>query len=343
MLLVVRPATSSHLTRLLTLTGLAWTLLAFNAGAQTRGDLESFYMTFSNTVVVHVEKADPGVKVRVINIDAHEEACAWQRVVRARDVVMRDVEISSLAATPVCSLSQRRVERALEASRQDFISSRDGIPTGLDINTVVASCRGQEKRFVFDNHMKSGIDEPVLRRFDRQVHALWAMGDRILEKLPASAPDAASPETLGTAAAADLVAGKYDAAYRDQCWDDKGNRARCSPPFWTQLLGDYKGPPEPVRPLPIELVDQASWQFAHYEPPVFPPIALSARVFRDIRLRLDVERATGAVTQADIIDGTLLLNEAALKAARKWRFVPGTTPADPFEVTLRFELRCPVR
>jgi len=90
-------------------------------------------------------------------------------------------------------------------------------------------------------------------------------------------------------------------------------------------------------------VDQSSWQFAHEVPPTIPPIALAARVFRGIRLRLEADRATGAVTQATVIDGTPLLNDAALTAARQWRFVPGTHPVDPFEVTVGFRLRCPAR
>jgi hypothetical protein len=43
------------------------------------------------------------------------------------------------------------------------------------------------------------------------------------------------------------------------------------------------------------------------------------------------------------IEGHALLNAAALTAARHWRFVQGTNPADPFEVRLRFKLRCPAR
>jgi hypothetical protein len=46
------------------------------------------------------------------------------------------------------------------------------------------------------------------------------------------------------------------------------------------------------------------------------------------------------VTWAEAVDGPALLHEAALKAARQWEFVPGTTPVNPFEVTLAFQLRC---
>jgi TonB family protein len=93
----------------------------------------------------------------------------------------------------------------------------------------------------------------------------------------------------------------------------------------------------------VELVDEASWQFADYRPPIYPPIAFSARIHGDVRLRLEVDRVTGVVTQAAVIEGNTFLDAAALAAARLWRFVPGTTPANPFEVTVRFEVRCPPR
>lgn len=317
-----------------------WTLLVAPAGAQDRSGLESFYVTSSNSRIVHVEPADGGVKVRVIEVGFYEGTCGWSKVVRARDAVLPGLDVAALAGAPVCSMPQRRIDRALERSREEFIRATDGIPTGVNINTVVASCGGRERRIVFDNHMKRWIDEDALKRFDRQAYELWTLSDRILARVSGSGPNDEAQQALGTVAAADLIAGKYDGAYRDMCWDERGNRASCSPKFWTQTLGQYTGPEVERQLLPVELADQSSWQFAHYVPPVFPPIALSARLFRDVRLRLEVARESGAVTDATVVDGNFLLNEAALTAARQWRFVPGTYPIDPFEVTVAFALRC---
>jgi hypothetical protein len=66
-----------------------------------------------------------------------------------------------------------------------------------------------------------------------------------------------------------------------------------------------------------------------------PPIAVSARVFGDVRVKLEVDRATGAVPRAAIVQGLPLLNDATLAAVRQWRFKPWSTPPDPFDVTLR--------
>jgi TonB family protein len=338
----MRAYASSRTNRALLLAALAWTIPALDARAQARGALESFYATFSNYRIVHVEAVETGVKVRVVDIDYHDVIC-WQPVVRAHEVVVHGSTVAALAATPVCALSQGRVDRAVERSREHHIRAKFDIPVGADINTVVAACGGREQRLVFDSNQKPDINGAALKRLDPAVHALWMLGDRVAARVSGSAPGVTAQETLGTAAAADLVAGRYDGAFRDMCWDESGKRTGCSPGFWTQILGGYTGPPEHRGPLPGELVDEASWQFVHYVPPVFPPIALSARVFGDVRLRLQVDRATGSVTQAAVIAGNALLNDAALTAARQWQFVPGTNPADPFDVSLRFQLRCPAR
>jgi hypothetical protein len=211
---VARTCLSSRANRLFVLAALASTLQTLDARAHTRSRLDSFYVTFSNYRVVHVEPIDGGVKIRVIDIDFHDDIC-WQRVVRAHEVVLHDATVEALAATPVCALSERRVDRAVERSREHFIKTRYDIPTGVDINTVVAVCGGREQRFVFDSHEKTGINGARLKKVDAAVQALWALGDRVAARASASVPGVTAQETLGTAAAADLVAGKYDAAFRD--------------------------------------------------------------------------------------------------------------------------------
>jgi TonB family protein len=60
-----------------------------------------------------------------------------------------------------------------------------------------------------------------------------------------------------------------------------------------------------------------------------PQIAVSARVFGDVRVKLEVDRATGAVRRAVIVQGLPLLNDATLAAVRQWRFKPGRRPRIP--------------
>ena len=155
-------------------------------------------------------------------------------------------------------------------------------------------------------------------------------------------PDQESREMLGTALVPDLVSGKYEFAYRDACWDADRNRAvRCEPNYFAWQLEGYTGPPTQRGPLPLRLVGHEKWEFVHYVPPVFPPIALSARLFGDVHLRLEVDPPSGAVTRATVAKSIPLLDASALEAAGKWRFVPGSTPVDPFDVAIHFQVECP--
>lgn len=158
---------------------------------------------------------------------------------------------------------------------------------------------------------------------------------------PAERPDQEARETLGTALVPDLVSGKYEFAYRDACWNAERNRTvRCEPNYFAWRLEGYTGPPAQRGPLPLRVVDHEKWQFVHYVPPVFPPIALSARVFGDVHLRLEVDSVSGAVTRATVAKSIALLDAAALAAAGKWRFVPGSTPGGPFDVAIQFRVEC---
>ena len=74
--------------------------------------------------------------------------------------------------------------------------------------------------------------------------------------------------------------------------------------------------------------------------PKFPPIALSARVTGDVRLRLTVHAETGAVTQVDRLSDKPLLGDVAVQAVRTWKFDPARAPREPIDVTVRFQIRC---
>lgn len=313
-------------------------LLAVVSHAQDRPSLRSFYTTSSNSQIVHVTPESDGVRVRVIEFDYLDQQC-WPRVVRAHEVVLPKTSVQDLAATPLCRLDERRVGAAIERAREPFIRARYDIPAGTPYQTVVAMCDDTPRRFVIDYDRKPNIDAAALRRRDRDVYGLWTLGDRIASRVASSAPDETERERLGTLAAQDLVSGQYDLAFRDQCWNERGARVRCSPPFWAQLLKSYAGPERSRMPQP-ELVEAARWQFSQYVAPAYPPIAMSARIAGDVRIRLMVDATSGAVGDAAIEAGPPLLSQSAIAAVRQWRFAPGTVDGNPFTVTLRYALDC---
>jgi TonB family protein len=335
--------TGQRLASLLVLLAALWSVgPGLHAQVPTRG-LESFFVTFTDYRILHVRPVASGVSVRSIQMHYLEESC-WTRVMRAYEVTLPSTTVQQLAATPICALTQARIDAALEKSRENFIRARYGIPWGTYFDSVVGVCDGQERRLIFDydgkNAGKPGIDEKKLRRVDAAVHALWTMGNRIASRVSPLAPTEATQEEQGTAAAADLIAGRYDAAFADACWDQHRAGATCKPSFWSQVIGTYDGPPQQRGPLPVEMIDRESFKFTHYVSPEFPSIAMSARILRDVKVRLSVDGGSGAVSEASIVDGHPLLDDAALRAAKEWRFVAGTTPGTPFTITLRFDVKC---
>ena len=60
-----------------------------------------------------------------------------------------------------------------------------------------------------------------------------------------------------------------------------------------------------------------------------------------VRLSVSADSTTGVVTEVEALTKEPLLVPSAIAAVRAWRFEPGAAPASPFEITIRFRLRCP--
>jgi TonB family protein len=69
--------------------------------------------------------------------------------------------------------------------------------------------------------------------------------------------------------------------------------------------------------------------------PIYPPLALTAGVAGEVRVRVAIKK-DGTVDSADVIDGKEPLRPATLLAARKWKFVP---QQHPIEATLTFSFQ----
>lgn len=315
------------------------------AGAQPATALQSFYVHSQlegGEQIVEVSQQGRDVRVRTITMVQAHQQCPGV-VVRAYDLALTNTSVQAVAGTPLCSITEQRFSRAVGAARDTTTQTIDWFGWR---GSVVASCGGKERRFPFVQRPGDQLDGVALGRRDREVFKVWTLTTAATEgKLvegPAERPDQEARETLGTALVPDLVSGKYEFAYRDACWNAERNRTvRCEPNYFAWRLEGYTGPPAQRGPLPLRVVDHEKWQFVHYVPPVFPPIALSARVFGDVHLRLEVDSVSGAVTRATVAKSIALLDAAALAAAGKWRFVPGSTPGGPFDVAIQFRVECP--
>lgn len=317
------------------------------ATAQTATALQSFYVQSQlefGEQIVEVSQQGRDVRVRTITMEAASEQCPGV-VVRADDQTVTNTTVQAVARTPLCSIDERRFARSVGRSRDHVVRSIDWFGWR---GSVVASCNGQERRFPFVQRPGDQLDPATLVWRDPDVYRVWTLSlaatEGKLGRGPAEQPDQHTREAFGTTLVPDLVGGKYEAAYRDACWDEGQKKTvPCEPNYFAWRLEGYTGPPAQRGPLPLRLVDHDKWQFATYIPPAFPHIALSARISGDVHLRLEVDGASGAVTQASVAKGIPLLDDAAVAAARQWRFVPGSTPAGEFDVAVRFQVDCPRR
>jgi TonB family protein len=71
--------------------------------------------------------------------------------------------------------------------------------------------------------------------------------------------------------------------------------------------------------------------------PKYPPLAAMARVSGSVVVRVTID-AFGSVTKAEVLSGRVPLRQAALDAARKWRFETELSETRTTELKFRFSL-----
>ena len=80
----------------------------------------------------------------------------------------------------------------------------------------------------------------------------------------------------------------------------------------------------------------------HQVEPIYPEFARQARIQGPVILRLTVD-AQGQPTRVEVVEGHPAFHQAALQAARQWRFEPARVEGRPvpatFKLTLNFRLR----
>jgi protein TonB len=76
--------------------------------------------------------------------------------------------------------------------------------------------------------------------------------------------------------------------------------------------------------------------------PSYPTLARLSRIQGTVVLLMTVDEA-GLPTQVQVLEGHAALQDAAVRAARQWRFVPARLEGRPvvasFRLTLKFALR----
>jgi TonB family protein len=140
---------------------------------------------------------------------------------------------------------------------------------------------------------------------------------------------------LGTKLLPDLKSGKYQRAYEgSKC----GEGHRCDNYLAWRLQGYTEA--QPYDPATVTLLDATALHLIRYVPPVVPRLAMLARIYGDVRMRIQVEPETGLVRNVEALSGHPLLSEASIAAARSWQFAPESLTDPLVEATLHFQLQC---
>jgi TonB family protein len=150
--------------------------------------------------------------------------------------------------------------------------------------------------------------------------------------------DEAALQGAGEKLVPELISGLYDSGLRLAV---TGNVGTWNSPNFRSILATYRGPvnARDARPVP-ELLNERAYQFSRSEPPIYPPLALQARIQGRVELQLTVQPETGQVNGVTVVSGHPLLTPAAANAAKQWRFIPDSVPSEMVNVTLDFTIRC---
>jgi TonB family protein len=73
----------------------------------------------------------------------------------------------------------------------------------------------------------------------------------------------------------------------------------------------------------------------HVESPIYPPLAVAARIVGDVLLAARID-SDGGVTLSYVVSGHPLLVQAALDNLKKWKFQPGES--QEMEITYHFKV-----
>ncbi len=85
-----------------------------------------------------------------------------------------------------------------------------------------------------------------------------------------------------------------------------------------------------------QVPSKATVEVSYAVAPIYPPLALSASVIGEVRVRVAID-GNGTVAGAEAVDGKEPLKHASLEAARRWKFKPQRQPTEAM-LTFSFQI-----
>jgi TonB family protein len=246
------------------------------------------------------------------------------------------------AGFDICSVDLGELDRAIERR-----SHRVEI-WGTVRSSIVARCGDRD--VILHLPYKEGVDLAGETQLARWWELLPTVQERVTLTRPQvpehgfrGAPSAgfggllsdllARLERDGEAAARDVGAGLFDKGLNPEC----GLEAPC---VLHDDVKNYVGPLGSTVPAP-QLVEH--YRFRRYVAPEYPVAALKVGWGGIVRLSLTVDSRTGDVLEAKVVQRPPFpaLAEAAVAAARQWRFARHQASGGNVPATVKFSFSCP--
>ena len=282
--------------------------------------------------VLQVKPEGQGSRVRWIRIAPMDALCSRAVIVEAVTTVLPKTSPSELSeGFNTCSVDSDALARDLREQRITLID--DSVRFG-----VVARCG--EKDVVLHFPYKEQVNSDLAGEsahwldFERVIRERAFGRDQIFDT--ASYEKGVELEREGEAVIPELRAGLFDRALSPEC----APHTPCPQRSFREELDAYVGPLGISGPVARLTED---YRFVRYVAAAYPPLALKAHISGPVSLDLNVDPTTGAVREATVVTGHPTLRDAALAAARQWRFATDQLISNSrhASATLVFKFNCP--
>jgi Gram-negative bacterial TonB protein C-terminal len=211
---------------------------------------------------------------------------------------------------------------------------------------VVAQCGSAS--IVLRLPIDQAVRMSALKAAHPEIARLWDLPGEITERgfgpkdifHDRAEEDESALQQAGEKVVPELLAGPFDMGLMEAV---QGNVGTGQPPSFRSLLASYQGPvsvAEANRRAVPTLRNTERYRFTEYLAFPYPPLAAQAHIEGQVDLQLAVDQLTGKVLDTVATAGHPLLKEAAVHAAKQWRFDPESMSSGNISLTLDYSLQC---
>lgn len=269
------------------------------------------------------------IRVRYIRVAPVSVDCGEATKIGATDARLPNTSLDAVTGgVNFCAMdtpSLSRVIRTFPAPQRMSVFAGDNY-------TIVARCGSESRVIRLPGDWE--VDMARLKRKWPGIAAFWSLeklaGTRAFGLFPLA--DSVPPEMAARLHPAsetilsDLQSGTYDAGLAPRSFKDDAAALR--------PLSDV--------PASVKLMNPDHLRFARYVTPRYPPLAKQARISGTVELDITSNPTTGETERVALVSGSPLLVQAAMDAARQWRFVPGPDNVlRAARVVIEFVFHCP--